>query len=57
MITPDLFHTFPCPTYPEIRLAWIAPLAGAAPDDGRGAPDAIHIATEGPLGLAARRSA
>ena len=55
-ITPDAFRTIPCPTYPEIRLALL-------PDDKVGrhieafAPDAIHIATEGPLGLAARRHA
>ena len=23
MITPDLFRSFPCPTYPEIRLALV----------------------------------
>jgi glycosyltransferase involved in cell wall biosynthesis len=47
------FRTIPCPTYPEIRLALFA---------GRAVrrrltelqPDAVHIATEGPLGLAAR---
>jgi glycosyltransferase involved in cell wall biosynthesis len=53
-ITPDLFRTLPCPTYPEIRLALrpgrrIAALVEAS------APDAIHITTEGPLGMAARR--
>jgi glycosyltransferase involved in cell wall biosynthesis len=52
-ITPDLFRSVPCPTYPEIRLA-----VGAGKRvtemlaDAR--PDAIHIATEGPLGMAAR---
>lgn len=53
-ITPDLFRTIPCPTYPEIRLAM-----GAGRAVGRlieaAQPDAIHIATEGPLGYAARR--
>jgi glycosyltransferase involved in cell wall biosynthesis len=54
MVTPDRFRTFPCPTYPEIRLAFrpgrkIARLIEAAQ------PCAIHIATEGPLGWAARR--
>ncbi len=54
VISPDQFQTVPLPTYPEIKLA-------------RGAyekvqqrfkdfePEAIHIATEGPIGLAARR--
>lgn len=54
IIAPDRFASLPCPTYPEIRLA----LAFTA-EVGRAiagfAPDAIHIATEGPLGLAARR--
>ena len=53
-ITPDLFRTLPCPTYPEIRLA-LRPAArvGALLDAAK--PEAIHISTEGPLGLAARR--
>ena len=53
MITPDQFHSVPCPTYGEIRLAVTLP--GAV---GRRiaalAPDAIHLSTEGPLCLAAR---
>lgn len=53
LIAPDRFRSFPCPTYPEIRLA----LAGSR-SVGRllaeFAPDAIHISTEGPLGWAAR---
>ncbi len=52
-ITPDAFATRPCPGYPEIRLA-----LGCGPELARRmeafAPDAIHIATEGPLGWAAR---
>jgi glycosyltransferase involved in cell wall biosynthesis len=53
-ITPDLFHSLPCPSYPEIRLAWLPyrRLCGLADVFS---PDAVHIATEGPLGLAARR--
>ncbi len=53
LIAPDRFRSVACPTYPEIRLALAGPravghlLAGFA-------PDAIHIATEGPLGWAAR---
>ena len=53
-VTPDRFATLPCPTYPEIRLALGANRGVAARLDGF-APDAVHIATEGPLGWAARR--
>jgi glycosyltransferase involved in cell wall biosynthesis len=54
MVTPDLFTTIACPTYGEIRLA-IAP--GFALDRilREAQPDSIHVATEGPLGIAARR--
>lgn len=53
-ITPDMFRTVPLPTYKEIRIALGARRRVAALlEDFR--PDAIHIATEGPLGLAARR--
>ena len=53
IVSPLDFKSLPCPTYPEIRLSlnvWhidrrLADLA----------PDAVHIATEGPLGWAARR--
>ena len=53
VVEPSLFWTVPCPTYPEIRLA----LGGGARvsrmlDEFE--PDAIHIATEAPIGLAAR---
>ncbi len=52
-ISPERFDSVPCPSYPEIRFA-----IGATPVVGREldvfAPDAVHIATEGPLGLAAR---
>ena len=53
-ITPDLFRTLPCPTYPEIRLA-IRPGRRVAEMMAAARPDAIHITTEGPLGIAARR--
>jgi glycosyltransferase involved in cell wall biosynthesis len=54
VIQPELFKTFPCPTYPEIRLAL------GAYDDMQERfkafePEAVHIATEGPIGLSARR--
>ena len=54
VISPDLFRSISCPTYPEIRLALGAGWGVAARIEAA-APDAIHIATEGPLGLAARR--
>lgn len=54
LITPDGFHTFPCPTYPEIRLVcW--PFRQLARRLKEWQPDCVHIATEGPLGHAARR--
>ena len=53
-ITPDQFSTIPCPSYPEIRLALGCGRAMAARLQAFDA-DAIHIATEGPLGWAARR--
>jgi glycosyltransferase involved in cell wall biosynthesis len=53
MITPDGFHTIPCPTYPEIRLSLLPGRTVARRLDAL-APDAVHISTEGPLGLSAR---
>lgn len=54
MVQPSLFRSIPCPFYPEIRLA-----LGAGRRIGNIiealAPDALHIATEGPVGLAVRR--
>lgn len=47
-------RTLPCPTYPEIRLA-LRPVSLVRRALQRHRPEAIHIATEGPLGLAARR--
>ena len=54
VISPDQFASLPCPTYPEIRLA-ISPPGAISKRLREFAPGAIHIATEGPLGLAARR--
>lgn len=51
VIHPGLFVTVPCPTYREIRLA-AAPLPGVATRMQRFMPDAVHIATEGSVGLA-----
>lgn len=53
-VTPAQFRTIPCPTYAEIRLA-LAPRRRLAELLAEFAPQAIHIATEGPLGWAARR--
>jgi glycosyltransferase involved in cell wall biosynthesis len=52
-LTPEGFPSFALPTYSNLRVAWpngneIARRIEAA------RPDAIHIATEGPVGLAAR---
>jgi len=54
VIGPDRFRTVPMPTYPEIRLALGAGRRLHAMIDAL-RPDCIHIATEGPLGFAARR--
>lgn len=54
VISPDQFASMPCPTYPEIRLALCRP-ATVARRLREFAPGAIHIATEGPLGMTARR--
>ena len=54
VISPDLYPSIPCPTYPEIRLAmtratWVGDRIASF------APDAVHLSTEGPLCVAARR--
>lgn len=53
IVGPDRFSTVPLPTYPEIRLA-VNPRPVLRRLLDALAPDAVHIATEGPLGLAAR---
>jgi glycosyltransferase involved in cell wall biosynthesis len=53
VITPADFVTLPCPTYPEIRLSLFPGRKVAALIESY-QPCAIHIATEGPLGWAAR---
>lgn len=54
VVAPDRFLTYSCPTYPEIQLpfnpAWR--MSRIIEDFN---PGAIHIATEGPIGWAARR--
>jgi len=54
LITPSDFRTLPCPSYPEIRLA-VMPGRGVRKALDDFAPEAIHVSTEGPLGLAGRR--
>jgi len=52
-LTPEGMTTFALPSYPDIRVALPSPRKVAAHIDAL-APDAIHIATEGPIGLTAR---
>ena len=54
VIAPDQFRTLPCPSYPEIRLA-LTTHFGVGRKIAEFGAEAIHIATEGPIGLAARR--
>jgi glycosyltransferase involved in cell wall biosynthesis len=54
VVSPDMFLNVACPTYPEIRLA-VLPGRQVGRLLGSWQPSAIHIATEGPLGQAARR--
>ena len=56
MLTPDKFRTVPCPTYPEIRLS-VLPKKGVKDFLEKHDYDSIHIATEGPLGIATRNYA
>lgn len=53
-VTPGDFRTIAMPGYPEIRLSLNAG-PGIARRMQAFAPDAVHIATEGPIGLAARK--
>lgn len=52
-MTPLEFRTVAMPGYSEIRLAMVRP-SDAAKRVKRRSPDCIHIATEGPIGLAMR---
>lgn len=56
MLTPQSFRTVPCPSYAEIRLS-LTTRARVRERIESVEPDALHIATEGPLGWAARRAA
>jgi 1,2-diacylglycerol 3-alpha-glucosyltransferase/glucuronosyltransferase len=53
-ITPNDFKSVPLPSYSEIRLS-LLPNRKVAKIINEFQPDAVHIATEGPLGRAARR--
>lgn len=55
VLSPGDYRSFPCPTYPEIRLALTTP--GAIRKRlVELAPDFVHIATEGPLGMMAHHA-
>jgi glycosyltransferase involved in cell wall biosynthesis len=53
LITPQAFRSVPCPGYQEIRLS-LFPGRNVARMMEQARPDAVHIVTEGPLGIAAR---
>jgi len=53
VIGPDRFRTIPCPTYPDIPLS-LLPRRRLVRMIEQFNPEALHIATEGPLGMAAR---
>lgn len=53
VIGPDRFRTLPCPTYPDIPLS-IVPGRALSRMIEAFEPDALHVSTEGPLGMAAR---
>jgi len=52
-LTPDGFPSMPLPTYPGLRIA-LPNRREIARRIAEAAPDAIHIATEGPIGWAVR---
>jgi len=54
VLSPQGYRSLPLPTYPDIPLTLVRPRRIAARIDAF-APGAVHIATEGPLGLIARR--
>src|SRR6516164_3363697 len=53
-LTPESFRTFAMPSYRDLRVALPRP-ARIARLIAEAAPDSIHIATEGPIGLLVRR--
>ncbi|GEO98163.1 glycosyltransferase family 4 protein [Methylobacterium haplocladii] len=54
-LTPQDFHSLPLPGYSEIRLSLVTRSGVLQAFDGH-APTHVHIATEGPIGHAARRA-
>lgn len=54
LVTPEGFASVPIPTYPGLRIA-LPNLREIARRVEAAAPDAVHIATEGPIGIAVRR--
>ncbi len=54
LLTPEGFRCVRAPTYPDIRLALVTPGSVARRIEALD-PDHVHIATEGPLGLAVRQ--
>jgi len=54
VMTPNGYHSVAMPTYSEIRLAFVRAREARRKIDAF-EPDHIHVATEGPIGLAARR--
>jgi glycosyltransferase involved in cell wall biosynthesis len=56
VIEPSDFRTVPMPSYPEIRVA-LFPARQVARMLDAFSPDALHVSTEGPLGLAGRKYA
>lgn len=55
ILSPGEYWTVPCPTYPEIRLSLAKPGSVRERVEQSGA-DFFHLATEGPLGLLAKRA-
>lgn len=53
-LTPQGFPGVPMPTYPDIRLSLVSPGTISRRIEAM-MPDHVHIATEGPIGLLARR--
>jgi glycosyltransferase involved in cell wall biosynthesis len=53
VVGPDRFRTVPMPTYPDIRLS-LRPRRKLARIIHDFAPDSLHVATEGPIGMSAR---
>jgi glycosyltransferase involved in cell wall biosynthesis len=53
-LTPEGFPSFPLPTYTSIRCSVPSPREVRRRIE-EAAPDALHIATEGPIGIAARQ--